>query len=217
LGAKACFPIYNALDPDTHYPVQPDRELSCDLAFVGNRLPDREARVEEFFLAAATQAPEFSFVLGGEGWGGKPLPSNVRWIGHVGSDRHNGVNCSARMVLNINRDSRARVGFSPPTRVFEAAGAASCLITDYWNGIESFFCPGTEILPARSAAEVVAYLRRFGRTEAKQIGGAMRDRAIREHTYAQRAVQLDSILRKAFRGNTSNKLDAASASIYSPA
>src|SRR4051812_21249377 len=187
LGANGCFPIYNALDPDTHHPVDPVPELTCDLAFVGNRLPDREARVEEFFLAAATLAPELSFVLGGEGWGGKSLPSNVRWIGHVSSDLHNVVNCSARMVLNINRDSMARVGFSPPTRVFEAAGSASCLITDCWQGIETFFAPGREILPANSAAEVVAYLRRFNKEDAASIGRAMRDRAIREHTYAQRA------------------------------
>src|SRR5256885_194046 len=42
LGAKACFPIYNALDPDAHHPVEPDPDLQCDLVFVGNRLPDRQ-------------------------------------------------------------------------------------------------------------------------------------------------------------------------------
>jgi spore maturation protein CgeB len=217
LGAKCCFAIYNALDPDTHHPVEPDQELSCDLVFVGNRLPDREARVEEFFLSAAVLAPEFSFVLGGEGWGEKPLPNNVRWIGHVASDRHNRVNCSARMVLNINRDSMARVGFSPPTRVFEAAGAASCLITDHWEGIDKFFVPGVEILPAQSAVEVVAYLRRFGEPEAARIGAAMRERAIREHTYAKRAAQLHSILQNASSGRIpSANVDAIPASIYLP-
>ena len=109
--------------------VAADAELACDLVFVGNRLPDRERRVEEFFLAAAELAPEIRFVLGGEGWGGKTLPPNVRWIGHVGTGDHNRINCSARMVLNINRESMAQVGFSPPTRVFEAAGAAS--LSDY--------------------------------------------------------------------------------------
>ncbi len=39
LGARNCYPIYNALDPETHFPVAPDPEMSCDLAFVGNRLP----------------------------------------------------------------------------------------------------------------------------------------------------------------------------------
>ncbi len=199
LSAKNCVPIYNALDPDTHHAVEPDPQLRCDLAFVGHRLPDREARVAQFFLKAACFAPEMSFLLGGEGWGGKVLPKNVRWIGHVASDRHNVVNCSARMVLNVNRESMAQIGFSPPTRVFEAAGAAACVITDHWEGIESFFKPGTEILSAESAEQVVHHLRRVGATEVQRIGFAMLNRALCEHTYELRAAQVNSILETLFR------------------
>ena len=47
LGARHCVPIYNALDPETHHRVPPDERFACDLAFLGNRLPDREARVED--------------------------------------------------------------------------------------------------------------------------------------------------------------------------
>ena len=194
LGARNCHPIYNALDPDHHRPATARADLKCDLVFVGNRLPDREKRVEEFFLRAAELAPEMSFVLGGEGWGSKRLPPNVRWIGHVGTGDHNGVNCSARMVLNINRDSMANVGFSPPTRVFEAAGAGACLITDFWNGIETFFVPEREILVARSAEDIVHHLLTINMIEADAIGGRMRDRALRDHTYAQRAELVHAIL-----------------------
>jgi spore maturation protein CgeB len=196
LGARACHPIYNALDPDTHHPVRPQPERACDLVFVGNRLPDRERRVEEFFLAAAERAPEFRFVLGGEGWAGRVLPANVRYIGHVGTGDHNRVNCSARMVLNINRELMAKVGFSPPTRVFEAAGAGACLITDHWEGIETFFAPGREILVARSASEVADLLRTVDNRVAGEIGRAMRKRALLEHTYALRALQVREILRQ---------------------
>lgn len=193
LGAPNCHPIYNALDPATHHPVSPDPELACDLAFVGHRLPDREKRVEDFFLRAAELAPEFSFVLGGEGWGGKALPANVRWIGHVPTHRHNAVNCSARMVLNINRESMASVGFSPPTRVFEAAGAGACLITDSWAGIDTFFALGSEILVTSSAEGIVRWLRALRRDHAKEVGAAMRARALRDHTYELRARQVDAI------------------------
>jgi spore maturation protein CgeB len=194
LGAKNCHPIYNALEPDTHHPVEADPQLACDLVFVGNRLPDREKRVEQFFLRAAELAPEMKFILGGEGWGSKALPSNVRWIGHVGTGDHNRVNCSARMVLNINRESMADVGFSPPTRVFEAAGAGSCLITDHWKGVETFFVPGEEILVAKNAEEVVAQLRAIDAKHSKEIGTAMRARALRDHTYEMRSHQVDAIL-----------------------
>lgn len=197
LGAKKCIPIYNALDPDTHFPVPPDEKFKCDLAFVGNRLPDREVRVEQFFLAAAELGPEFQFLLGGEGWGSRNLPSNVRWIGHVGTAQHNIINCSARMVLNINRESMAKIGFSPPTRVFEAAGAAACLITDAWTGVEEFFEPRREILVATSAEDIVKYLREIGQQKAHEIGLAMRSRALRDHTYELRAHELDAVLRTA--------------------
>jgi spore maturation protein CgeB len=197
LGAANCHPIYNGLDSETHHPVSPDSGLQCDLVFVGNRLPDRERRVQEFFVRAAELAPEYQFALGGEGWAGKAMPKNVRWIGHVGTGDHNRVNCSARMVLNINRDSMAGVGFSPPTRVFEAAGAGVCLITDQWTGIETFFKPGREILVAADAEEVVSYLRSISATEATQIGANMRERALQDHTYQLRARQFDEIVASA--------------------
>ena len=198
LGAKDCFPIYNALEPETHFPVPADPDLECDLAFVGHRLPDREQRVEQFFLEAAELAPELKFILGGEGWQGKPLPRNVRWIGHVGINDHNRVNCSARMVLNINRESMARVGFSPPTRVFEAAGAGACVITDAWAGIGEFFLAGSEILVADSAEEIVRFLRTISREESRAIGERMRARALRDHGYSGRAAQVDAILCRQF-------------------
>jgi spore maturation protein CgeB len=194
LGARNCHPIYNALDPETHHPVSPNDEYRCDLLFVGNRLPDRERRVEEFFLRAAELAPDLKFILGGEGWGDKRLPANVRWIGHVGTGDHNLLNCSARMALNINRASMADVGFSPPTRIFEAAGAAACLITDAWNGISQFFEPGKEILVASSGEDVVAHLSSTDEHRAKHIGEAMRRRALRDHTYQQRALQVQAVL-----------------------
>jgi len=194
LRARNCHPIYNALDPASHHPVPPEDDLRCDLLFVGNRLPDRERRVEEFFLRAAELAPDRSFILGGEGWGGKKLPANVRWIGHVGTGDHNVLNCSARMVLNVNRASMADVGFSPPTRIFEAAGAGACLITDSWDGISEFFAPGKEILVAASAGDVVAHLVSTDERRAQAIGQAMRQRALRDHTYEQRALRVQSVL-----------------------
>jgi len=194
LGARDCCAIYNALDPTTHHPAPKDSSLKCDLVFVANRLPDRERRVEDFFIAAAHLAPELSFILGGEGWEGKRLPENIRWIGHVGTSDHNRVNCSARMVLNLNRDSMASVGFSPPTRVFEAAGEGACVVTDAWTGIETFFEPGEEILLVSDANEIVDVLRNTSDERAAQIGTAMRRRALRDHTYAQRAEQLSELL-----------------------
>lgn len=191
LGARAYYSIYNGLDVETHYPEKAEPELTCDIAFVGNRLPDREQRVEDLFLRAAELAPDKLFMLGGEGWGDKPLPRNVRWIGHVPTHRHNAVNCSAGMVMNINRSSMATYGYAPPTRVFEVAGAGACMLCDEWPGIDEFFVPGKEILVVDSPEEVVAELALHGQESRMKIGEAFHARALRDHTYAQRARQVE--------------------------
>src|SRR4051794_15933505 len=82
-GAAECVPVYNALDPSTHFPQPPDPDFAADLAFLGNRLPDREGRVEEYFLEPAAMLAERRFLLGGNGWETKPMPANVRHLGHV--------------------------------------------------------------------------------------------------------------------------------------
>ena len=194
-GARACVPIYNALDPHTHFPVAPDPRFDADLGFLGNRLPDREARVDEFFLWAATLAPARRFLLGGSGWDTKALPANVRYAGHIYTRDHNAFNCTPRAVLNINRESMARYGFSPPTRVFEAAGAGACLLTDQWTGLELFLEPGREVLVARDGAEVAAHLDELTPERAREIGAAARRRMLDAHTYRHRVEQLESLLR----------------------
>ena len=194
LGARACVPIYNALDPATHYPVPPDPRYAADLAFLGNRLPDREGRVDEFFLGPAAALPARRFLLGGSGWDDKPRSPNVRYAGHVFTADHNAFNCTPRAVLNVSRESMARYGFSPATRVFEAAGAGACLITDAWEGLELFLEPGREVLAARDGEEVAAHLELLDDHRAREIGFAGRRRVLAEHTYRHRAAELSRLL-----------------------
>lgn len=197
LGARECVPIYNALDPTTHYPVPPESRFCKDLAFLGNRLPDREARVEEFFFKAAAARPDSSFLLGGNGWADKAMTPNITYSGHLYTKDHNAFNSSPRLVLNVSRESMARYGFSPATRVFEAAGAGACIVTDYWAGIEAFFTPGLEILVAKDGGDVAECVRQVDEKRARAVGGAAYRRVLTEHTYAHRAAQLEQVL--AFR------------------
>jgi spore maturation protein CgeB len=196
LGARDCIPIYNALDPETHHPVAARPDYRSDLSFLGNRLPDREARVEHFFLRSADARRNLSFLLGGSGWHDKTLPSNVRAVGHVFTRDHNAFNCSSRLTLNISRDSMARFGFSPATRVFEAAGAGACVITDFWDGIEDFFEPGREILVAQNGDEVARILDEISPEKARAIGRRAISRALGEHTYEHRADQFEKLFQE---------------------
>jgi spore maturation protein CgeB len=197
-GVAECHPVYNALDPQTHFPAAPDPRFECALAFLGNRLPDREARVEDFFIGAARARPKQSFLIGGSGWDDKPMPANIRKAGHVGTGDHNAFNSTPKAVLNVSRADMASNGFSPATRVFEAAGAAACIITDPWDGIDLFLKPGEEILVARDGNDVADILTAVSNEEAARIGDRALERVLREHTYDKRAELADAIFKSAF-------------------
>lgn len=194
LGARATVPIYNGLDPSTHHPVPAVERFRSDLGFLGNRLPDREARVERFFLEPARALPHRRFLLGGNGWGDVLTPANVETLGHVYTRDHNAFNASAFAVLNVSRESMAEVGYSPATRVFEAAGAGACLISDAWAGVEEFFEPDREILLARDGAEVAGQLEALTEKRRAAIGASALRRALAHHTYDRRALLLERVL-----------------------
>ena len=194
LGARECVSVYNALDPSTHHPVAPEPRFAGELAFLGNRLPDREARVEEFFLRAAELAPSRRFLLGGAGWDDRPLPANVEYLGHVATRDHNAFNSTPLAVLNVLRESMAANGFSPATRVFEAAGAGACVVTDAWDGIELFLEPGEEVLVTADGTEVAAHVEALDPARAREIGARARRRLLAEHTYDHRAEQVEELL-----------------------
>jgi spore maturation protein CgeB len=194
LGARLCTPIYNALDPNTHHPVPRQEAFAADLSLCANRLPDREARVHQFFFETARRLPRRRFLLAGSGWTSDMLPSNVRHLGHLYTRDHNAFNASPLAVLNVTRDSMTRFGFSPATRVFEVAGAGGCLFSDSWEGMEQFLLPEVEVLLVRSGDELVDQLERLTPERAAAVGAAARRRVLREHTYAQRAAQVEAVL-----------------------
>ena len=131
-GARQCVPIYNALDPTTHRPVPPDPRFRLRSRPLANRLPDRERRIDDFFLAVAADLPDRRFLLGGNGWGDKALPPI--WLSRPYLyARPQRVQLLGAGGLNVSRDSMA-VWFCPPTRVFEAAGPPpASSLTMGWN------------------------------------------------------------------------------------
>jgi len=67
-----------------------------------------------------------------------------------------------RFTLNVTRAEMARAGWSPSVRLFEAAACGTPVISDPWPGLDDLFEPGTEVLIARSTADVLACLRAGG-------------------------------------------------------
>jgi spore maturation protein CgeB len=133
-------------------------------------------------------------VLGGAGWDSKATPANIRKPGHIGTAEHNAFFASALATLNVNRDSMAQYGFSPPTRIFEAAGTGACLITDAWEGISHFLEPGSEVLVAANGEEVAGHLEALDPHRARAIAQRARTRILAHHTYRHRAQQFQDLL-----------------------
>ena len=161
------------------------------------RVTSRQRRIEEQrkrIDAIHRQQRNRRFLIGGNGWADVARPANVEAIGHVFTHQHNVLNSSALAVLNVNRDSMAAFGWSPPTRFFEAAGAGACLITDAWEGIADFLEPDHEILVAASGAEVAAHLESLSPERARAIGTAALRRIAASHTYARRAALVEGVL-----------------------
>ncbi len=195
LGARRCVAIYDALSPSAHYPVARDDRFTADLAFYGNRKPDREACVAEFFFKPAALLPDRRFLLGGDGWDGRAsAAANVRYLGHVYTADHNAFNATPLAVLNVCRPSVARFGFSPPARVFEAAGAAACIITDNCEGLATFLRPGAECIAVDNGEGVAEVLATLSPERAQHMGELARQRVLAEHTYALRAEQVERCL-----------------------
>jgi len=199
LGARLCFPVYNACDPTVHYPVPPDSCYDATAVLLANRAPERDERVAEFFFQVAADLSTRRFVLGGCGWEDLRMPLNLVYLGHVYTGEHNVLHCSARAALHVSRPAEIAAGYCPAARIFEAAAAGTCVITDMWPGIESFFEPGTEILAADNGRELVVQLAALNADRAGTIGRRARERALAEHTYAQRALEVEALFERGGR------------------
>ena len=86
------------------------------------------------------------------------------------------------------------VGWSPSVRLFEAGACGTPILSDIWDGIDSLFVPGQEILLAKDSDTVMNAL--IG-ADATAIGHAARVRVLAEHTAAHRAAELEAHLEKA--------------------
>lgn len=87
-----------------------------------------------------------------------------------------------------------QLGFSPSVRIFEAAACGTPILTDLWDGIDTFFSPGREILVVETTEDVVAVLRDLPESERAAIGTRSRERFLRDHTPRQRALDFIAAL-----------------------
>ena len=182
LGAKFVAPLYGSVDAESHHPVAPLEEYRADLSYLGTYAADRQEKLARLFLEPAARMPHAAFLIGGAQYPESfPWAANISFKRHVPPPRHPAFFCSSRATLNITRAAMARYGFCPSGRLFEAAACGVPLLTDSWQGLDSFFEYGREILPVNTADEVVEALS-LSDHELQALSAAARERTLAEHT-----------------------------------
>jgi spore maturation protein CgeB len=195
-GSPAARALYCSVDPDA-YPVL-DVPRRWDLSYLGTYSPDRQPTLERLLIEPARRLPLRKFVVAGPQYPGDiDWPANVERIEHLPPREHAAFYNASRFTLNVTRADMIAAGWSPSVRLFEAAACAVPVISDRWDGIESLFEPGCEILLADSSEDAVAALTERSDEDAREIGRAARSRVMNGHTAIDRAGELEFYLREA--------------------
>ena len=193
LGARRVAPLYGWVDPETHYPTSPTAEFSSELCYLGTFAADRQRALEDLFVQPARLRPDKRFAIGGAQYPDDfPWTSNIFFVRHLPPMLHPAFFCSARATLNVTRRAMAHYGYCPSGRLFEAAACGVPIITDSWEGLDSFFEPGQEVMVASSTEEVLNGLS-MSDSELGKLAQAARARVLEEHSASRRVLQLEAI------------------------
>lgn len=198
-GSPAARPLYCAVDPVAYRPRGVTKRW--DLSYLGTYSTDRQPALERLLIEPARQMPERRFVVAGPQYPDDlDWPDNVERIEHLAPEHHAEFYSASTLTLNITRADMIARGWSPSVRLFEAAACAAAILSDRWEGIDTVFTPGEEILLADGPESVAAALRS---TELSRIGEAARIRVLAQHTADHRAAALESHVAEAEARRTS--------------
>ena len=191
-GSPMARALYCSVDLDLYGPrAVPKR---WDLSYLGTYSDDRQPVLDRLLLDPARQRPDLRFVVAGPQYPATiDWPANVERIEHCPPADHAAFYSASRFTLNVTRADMIRAGWSPSVRLFEAGACATPIISDRWDGIETLFQPGQDIVLADSAADVLAALDR----DAVPMGQAARARIEAAHSSDHRAAELDAHLAEA--------------------
>ncbi len=197
LGARRVLPLYGSVDPDLHFPAQPGPAPRCHLSYLGTYAADRQSTLEALFVKPAQARPDCRFVIGGAQYPPDfPWSDNIFFLRHVAPPLHPAFYASSRLTLNVTRRAMAAMGWCPSGRLFEATACGCPVLSDAWEGLETFFAPGHDILLARTTQEALDAMELDDATLAR-IGASARERTLDEHSATRRAEQMISAFEQA--------------------
>ena len=192
-GAPKARALYCSVDPELYFPDP----LACkwDLGYMGTYSDDRQPALDELLLRPARGWSNGRFVVAGPQYPrAVRWPHNVRRYTHLAPAKHRAFYNAQRFTLNITRANMVEAGYSPSVRLFEAAACGTPIISDYWEGLDTFFRPGHEILIARSSEDCLRYLVEVPEPERRAIGARARTSVLAHHTARHRALELETCI-----------------------
>jgi spore maturation protein CgeB len=199
-GSPAARALYCSVDAEAYQSL--DMPRRWDLSYLGTYSDDRQPTLKRLLVDVARRMPERRFAVAGPQYpAGIEWPANVDRIEHVPPRDHPEFYAGSRFTLNVTRADMIAAGWSPSVRLFEAAACGTPIISDRWDGIDSLFVPGREIILADDRATVARALA-APNAEAAAIGAAARARVLAAHTAGHRAAELETYLHEAAAAST---------------
>ena len=190
LGSPMARALYCSVDAKVYFPES--CKAKWDLGYMGTYSVDRQPSLEHLLIEPARRSARLKTVVAGPMYPRElSWPANVKRIEHLAPRAHRSFYNSQRFTLNLTRADMRAIGYSPSVRLFEAAACATCIISDSWPGLETFFKPQHEILIASTADEVLHYLNHLSEQDRRAIGERARQRILAEHTSERRAIELE--------------------------
>ena len=194
LHAKRVATLYGHVDPAQHHRVAPQPQYVSDLSYLGTYAADRQAALESLFIEPARRLAQRSFLIGGAQYPADfPWTANIRFVRHLPPPEHPAFFSSSRLTLSVTRRAMAENGWCPSGRLFEAAACGTPVLSDWWDGLDTFFTPGREILVARTTADAIAALE-LSDAEVARIASDARERTLAEHTSERRVQELERLV-----------------------
>ena len=189
-GAPMARPLYCSADPTLYAPEA--CEQTYDLGYLGTYSADRQPGLDHLLLEPARHWRRGRFMVAGPQYPEDiAWPANVERRVHLAPADHPRFYNAQRFTLNLTRADMRRAGYAPSVRLFEAAACATPVISDDWEGIDTFFTPGQEILISRTWMDTLTHLRELSEAKRRAIGERARARMLAEHTAAHRAEALE--------------------------
>jgi spore maturation protein CgeB len=181
--------LHCSFDPESYFPETV--AIKWDLGYLGTYSDDRQPPLNRLMLQAAKILNNKNFIVAGPQYPENIIwPKNVARKDHVPPHEHRSFYNSQRFTINITRVDMIKWGYSPSVRLFEAAACGTPIISDNWEGLDSFFEPGIDILISESKEDTIYFLQNINEEERKRIGLNGRRKVLQSHTAEHRAQEL---------------------------